>query len=73
MPENQLTAVLSSLKISTNPSDVAEIVSLAKGNASSGLSGNHYGLACQRHFDLTHPDHSKMNIPNSVSGQTECD
>lgn len=63
MSENQLTGLLSGLKISNNPSDIAEIVTLAKGG--NGHSGQHYGLACQKHFDLTHPDHNKMGINNS--------
>lgn len=65
MPENQLTNLLNSMKISKSPSDISDIVALAKGSTSGG--GNHFGLACQKHFDLTHPDHAKMSIPNSVS------
>lgn len=63
MSESQLSALLTSLKISNNNNDVIDIVTLAKG--SNGQSGQHYGLACQKHFDITHPDHLKLNIPNS--------
>jgi uncharacterized linocin/CFP29 family protein len=34
---------------------VKEIVTLAK-------SGGNYQLACQKHFDVTHPEHSQMDI-----------
>jgi len=63
MSENQLSGLLTSLKISNNLSDVNDIVTLAKGG--NGNAGHHYGLACQKHFDLTHPDHQKMGISNS--------
>ena len=63
MSEQQLSGMLSSMKISNNSGDVNEIVALAKG--SNGNSGHHYGLACQKHFDLTHPDHLKMGLHGS--------
>ena len=63
MGEQQLSGLLSSMKISNNSADVSDIVALAKG--SNGHSGQHYGLACQKHFDLAHPDHLKMGVHNS--------
>ncbi len=50
MGEGQLTALLSSLQL--NPTDVTEIVKTAK-------SGN-FQIACQKHFDVTHPGHLQM-------------
>jgi DNA primase large subunit len=52
MPENQLASLLSSLQI--QPSDVQDIVKTAK-------SGN-YQIACQKHFDVTHPGHLQMTL-----------
>lgn len=43
--------MLASLKISS--SDIGEIKDLAK-------SGGHYQIACQKHFDVMHPDHSSV-------------
>lgn len=59
MSESQLSSLLSGMKIG-NSVEVAGIVDLAK-------KGGHYGLACQKHFDLTHPDHAHMKISGSVS------
>jgi DNA primase large subunit len=50
-PDNQLTALLSSLKLGAT--DVSEIAALAK--------SSNYQLACQKHFDVTHPGH--LNMP----------
>ena len=50
--DSQLAALLGQLKI--GGSEVKEIVTLAK-------SGN-YQLACQKHFDVTHPGHQTMEI-----------
>lgn len=52
MPDNQLAALLSSLQL--NSSDVQDIVKTAK-------SGN-YQIACQKHFDITHPGHLQMAL-----------
>ncbi len=52
MSDNQLINTLNSLKIGAN--DTREIVTLAK--------NTHYQLACQKHFDVTHPGHDNMNI-----------
>lgn len=49
-PDNQLTALLSSLKLGAT--DVSEIAALAK--------SSNYQLACQKHFDVTHPGHLSM-------------
>jgi hypothetical protein len=49
--DTQLAAMLSSLRIANE--EVKDIVQLAKG-------GGHYQLACQRHFDLAHPDHAMV-------------
>lgn len=51
MPDNQLSSLLSSLKLGS--SDVTEITGLAK--------TSNYQLACQKHFDVTHPGH--LNSP----------
>ncbi len=75
MPENQLQALLSSMKIGTS-NDISEMVGLAKGFTDKGhgvlTGGQHYGLACQKHFDLTHPGHSTMSIAGSVSIASNC-
>jgi DNA primase large subunit len=55
LSENQLASSLSSLQL--NPSDVQDIVNTAK-------SGN-FQIACQKHFDLTHPGH--LQLPMKVS------
>merc|ERR1719487_429876 len=52
MPDGQLAALLASLKL--GHSEVQDIVRTAK-------SGN-YQVACQKHFDITHPGHLSMNI-----------
>lgn len=52
MADNQLGALLSSLKL--GHTEVQDIVRTAK-------SGN-YQVACQKHFDVTHPGHLSMNI-----------
>ncbi len=59
MGESQLTALLSSMKIGS-AADVGEMVSLSK-------NGGHFGLSCQKHFDLTHPGHQAMGLSGSVS------
>lgn len=51
MPDQQLSGLLSSLKLSST--DVNDITTTAK--------RGEYQLACQKHFDLTHPGH--MDIP----------
>ena len=48
--DGQLAALLSSLHLNT--SDVTDIVNTAK-------SGN-YQIACQKHFDVTHPGHLEL-------------
>jgi len=48
LKDDALAAVLNSLKLSNT--DSSEIKSLAK--------GSQYQLACQRHFDVTHPGHT---------------
>uniref|UniRef100_A0A7S3H1X7 DNA primase large subunit n=1 Tax=Spumella elongata TaxID=89044 RepID=A0A7S3H1X7_9STRA len=55
MPDNQLSSLLSSLKLSAP--DVTEIAALAK--------SSNYQIACQRHFDVTHPGH--LNNPELKS------
>lgn len=57
--EATLTRMFSDLRISGSVStQVSETMQLA--------AAGHYGLACQRHFDLAHPDHAKMDIRGSV-------
>lgn len=51
-----LSALLSSLSIGGN--DVKEIVTLAK--------TSNYQVACQKHFDITHPGHAAMGLNNDV-------
>ena len=61
MPDNQLSSLLSSLKLSAP--DVTEIAALAK--------TSNYQIACQRHFDVTHPGH--LNNPElKVENECEC-
>eukprot|EP01035_Chromulina_nebulosa_P022258 gene22258-28829_t len=57
-PDNQLSALLSSMKISSN--DTKEIMQLAK-------AGGHYQLACQKHFDVSHPGHQQMDLKQTES------
>jgi len=52
MPENQLASMLGSLSLGGK--DLQDILAKAK--------GGHYQVACQLHFDATHPDHQKMQI-----------
>lgn len=52
-PDNQLSALLGSLKVG-GPEVIREIVTLAK--------TSNYQLACQKHFDVTHPGHNQMDI-----------
>jgi DNA primase large subunit len=52
MPETQLVSLLGSLSIGGK--DLQEIISKA--------NSNHPQLACQKHFDVTHPDHEKMQV-----------
>jgi len=54
----QLTAMLSALKI--GGSEVKEIVDKAK-------KEGHYQVACQRHFELTHPDSFKHGVTGTVA------
>jgi DNA primase large subunit len=56
--DQQLTAMLGSLKIGGN--DVKEIVQKAK------VEG-HYQIACQRHFEVTHPDWWKNGVTGNVA------
>lgn len=62
MGEGQLTATLgkmmSDMKIESSSTHVSDMIKLTK--------GGHYGLACQKHFDLTHPGASKLDIKGSV-------
>ena len=50
--DQSLTAQLGAMKLSSP--DVNEIIKLAK--------SSNYQLACQKHFDVTHPDHLKMDL-----------
>jgi hypothetical protein len=50
MPDAQLHALLGSLKLGSG--DISEIQGLAK--------GSNYQMACQKHFDVTHPGHMSM-------------
>jgi hypothetical protein len=52
MGDNQLGSLLASMKIAST--DVKEIVTLAK--------SSNYQLACQKHFDITHPGHYDMDL-----------
>lgn len=52
MGDASLSSLLSSLKLSAP--DVKEIVATAK--------GGEYQLACQMHFELTHPGWSSMDL-----------
>lgn len=64
-PDSVLISLLTQEKLS--PDQIREIVSLARsgssgnsalaGGAPGGAAGMTYQLACQRHFDVTHPDH----------------
>jgi DNA primase large subunit len=51
MSNNNLINSLSNLKIA--PNDIKEMVTRAKDQG-------HYQLACQKHFDISHPDHQKI-------------
>lgn len=53
MGDNVLAGMLGGMKLSS--SDVKEIVTLAK--------TSNYQLACQKHFDITHPGHYDMQLP----------
>ncbi len=53
MPENQLVSLLGSLSIGGK--DLQDIVGKVK--------GGHFQVACQYHFDITHPEHQKMQLP----------
>jgi DNA primase large subunit len=50
--DQQLVAQLNGMKLSSP--DVNDIMKLAK--------SSNYQLACQKHFDVTHPDHLKMDL-----------
>ena len=52
MPDGQLSSLLGSMKLSSP--DVSEITQLAK--------TSNYQLACQKHFDVVHPGHEKMDL-----------
>jgi len=52
MPENQLVSMLGSLSIGGK--DLQDIMGKVK--------GGHYRVACQQHFDITHPDHQNMKL-----------
>jgi len=52
MGDASLASLLSGLKL--GPSDISSIV--------KDKQDGHYQLACQKHFDVTHPGHSTMNI-----------
>ena len=54
----QLTSMLSALKIGGN--EVKEIVDKAK-------KEGHYQIACQRHFEITHPDSFKHGVTGTVA------
>jgi hypothetical protein len=54
MPDTQLGSLLVSLKIGA--ADAKEIVSIAK--------SGHYQVACQKHFDVTHPQHETLGLKN---------
>ena len=51
MPEKQLVALLGSMSIGGR--DLNDIVEKVK--------GSHYQVACQKHFDVTHPGHEKLD------------
>lgn len=55
MGDSQLTVLLNNMKIPT--SDVKDMMELK--------ASGHYQLACQRHFDVTHPDHKNYGIKNA--------
>ncbi len=52
MPDGQLSSLLMSLKL--NSTDAKDIMTLAK--------TSNYQLACQKHFDITHPGHLEMDL-----------
>mmetsp|Transcript_21947 Transcript_21947/g.36751 ORF Transcript_21947/g.36751 Transcript_21947/m.36751 type:complete len:529 (+) Transcript_21947:67-1653(+) len=54
--DSQLAAMLGSLKLGAQ--EVSDVSQLAK-------SGN-YQLACQKHFDITHPDHLSMDLKSGA-------
>jgi len=56
--DQQLISQLNGLKLAG--SDVQEIFKLAK--------SSNYQLACQKHFDVTHPDHMKMDLGEGGGG-----
>ena len=60
MGDSQLSAMLSTLKISQP--DAKEIVGIAK--------TSQYQLACQKHFEITHPGHQNMPNLKNVSAFT---
>lgn len=59
-PDGQLVQMLSGLKLGLP--EVKEIVTLAKHGPGGAANAANYQLACQKHFDLTHPNH--LNIPD---------
>jgi hypothetical protein len=62
VPEAPLMQLLTGL-LKLGLSDAKELGATAK-------AGN-YQLACQRHFDITHPGHSKMAELANVSAHTK--
>mmetsp|Transcript_21060 Transcript_21060/g.46787 ORF Transcript_21060/g.46787 Transcript_21060/m.46787 type:complete len:289 (-) Transcript_21060:58-924(-) len=54
--DSQLASMLGALNLGAG--DVTEITGLAK--------NSHYQLACQKHFDVTHPGHLGMNIQSGM-------
>jgi DNA primase large subunit len=58
MPENQLVSLLGSLSIGGK--DLQDIMGKVK--------NGHYQIACQLHFDITHPDHLNMQLQSDDVG-----
>ena len=52
MPDLQLNATLMAVKL--NPNDIKDIMGLR--------SGGHYQLACQKHFEISHPNYSSLDM-----------
>ncbi len=53
MPDGQLASLLMSMKL--NSTDVKSILDTSK-------KESNYQLACQKHFDITHPGHYDMDL-----------
>jgi DNA primase large subunit len=58
LPESQLAAQLQGLNLGGK--EVHDMMALVK--------GHNYQLACQKHFDLTHPDHHKLGPSKDGNG-----